>query len=136
MSIQEPSPLRQHSLSDLLRRTARRMPDKIAIRCGDVQWTYAEFDLVCSRLAQGLRDRKIGSGDRVAILSRNSHAFAAMRFALARAYRRSGRAADADREQAKFRELDRLVRTQRNGAQSVGGIEMDRANTPGTTSPQ
>ena len=60
----------------------------------------------------------------------------AMRFALARAYRRSGRAADADREQAKFRELDRLVRTQRNGAQSVGGIEMDRANTPGTTSPQ
>jgi tetratricopeptide (TPR) repeat protein len=59
----------------------------------------------------------------------------AMRFALARAYRRAGRAADADREQAKFIELDRLVRTQRTGAQSVGGIEMDRANT-GTTTPQ
>jgi Flp pilus assembly protein TadD len=59
----------------------------------------------------------------------------AMRFALARAYRRAGRVADADREQAKFIELDRLVRTQRTGAQSVGGIEMDRANTPGS-SPQ
>jgi tetratricopeptide (TPR) repeat protein len=59
----------------------------------------------------------------------------AMRFALGRAYRRAGRVADADREQAKFVELDRLVRTQRSGAQSVGGIEMDRANAPGT-SPQ
>ena len=54
----------------------------------------------------------------------------AMRFALARAYRRAGRTADAEREQAKFTELDRLVRTQRSGAQSVGGIEMDSATTP------
>jgi len=54
----------------------------------------------------------------------------AVRFALARAYRRAGRTADAEREQAKFTELDRLVRTQRNGAQSVGGIEMDTAATP------
>ena len=76
--------LHQHSLSDLLRRTARRVPDAVAITCGDVRWTYAELDLVCSRLAQGLRERKIGPGDRVAILSRNSHAFAALRFALAR----------------------------------------------------
>jgi tetratricopeptide (TPR) repeat protein len=61
----------------------------------------------------------------------------AMRFALARAYRRAGRTADAEREQAKFTELDRLVRTQRSGAQSVGGIEMDSATTPKKTpSPQ
>jgi fatty-acyl-CoA synthase len=39
---------------------------------------------LCSRLAQGLREQKIGPGDRVAVLSRNSHAFAALRFALAR----------------------------------------------------
>jgi len=76
--------LHQHSLSDLLRRTARRVPDKIAITCGDVVWTYAELDRVCSRLAQGLRKRKVGPGDRVAVLSRNSHAFVALRFALAR----------------------------------------------------
>jgi fatty-acyl-CoA synthase len=76
--------LRQHGLSDLLRRTARRVPDKAAIACGDVRWTYAELDLLCSRLAQGLREQKIGPGDRVAVLSRNSHAFVALRFALAR----------------------------------------------------
>lgn len=50
-----------------------------------------------------------------------------MRFALARAYRRAGRTADADREQAEFTRLDRLVREQRTGAQSVGG-----AAPPGT----
>ncbi len=76
--------LHQHSLSDLLRRTARRVPDKVAIACGEVRWTYAELDLLCSRLAQGLREQEIGPGDRVAVLSRNSHAFAALRFALAR----------------------------------------------------
>jgi tetratricopeptide (TPR) repeat protein len=61
----------------------------------------------------------------------------AMRFALARAYRRAGRTADAEREQAKFTELDRLVRTQRSGAQSVGGIEVDSIAAPQTSpSPQ
>jgi tetratricopeptide (TPR) repeat protein len=61
----------------------------------------------------------------------------AMRFALARAYRRAGRTADAEREQAKFTELDRLVRTQRSGAQSVGGIEVDSMAAPQTSpSPQ
>src|SRR5262249_23683543 len=78
------SGLRQHSLSDLLRRTARRVPGKLAITCGDGFWAYAGFDLVCSRLARGLGERKIRVGDRVAVLSRNSHAFAALRFALAR----------------------------------------------------
>jgi tetratricopeptide (TPR) repeat protein len=54
----------------------------------------------------------------------------ALRFALARAYRRAGRLADAEREQAKFTELDRQIRTIRSGAQSVGGIEMDSAAAP------
>ena len=76
--------LHQQSLADLLRRSARRVPDKVAIRCGNVAWTYREFDSVCDRLARGLCDIGIRSGDRVAVLSRNSHAFAAVRFALAR----------------------------------------------------
>ena len=76
--------LHQQSLADLLRRSARRVPDKVAIRCGNVAWTYREFDNVCDRLARGLCDIGIRSGDRVAVLSRNSHAFAAVRFALAR----------------------------------------------------
>jgi tetratricopeptide (TPR) repeat protein len=46
----------------------------------------------------------------------------AMHFALARAYRQANRPADADREQAEFTRLDRLVRQQRTGANSVGGV--------------
>ena len=49
-----------------------------------MRWTYAEFDRVCDRVAAGLAGRGIGKGDRVAVLARNSHAFAALRFALAR----------------------------------------------------
>jgi tetratricopeptide (TPR) repeat protein len=45
----------------------------------------------------------------------------AMRFALARAYRAASRPADADREQAEFTRLDRLIRQQRTGENSVGG---------------
>jgi len=81
----EPSPaIWRHTLGDLLRRTAARYPGKVAIVCGAVQWTYAEFDAVCNRLAHGLLDIGVSAGDRIAILSRNSHAFAAMRFAVAR----------------------------------------------------
>lgn len=54
----------------------------------------------------------------------------AMHFALARAYRRANRTADADREQAEFTRLDRLVRSTRTGAASVGGIETDPKRQP------
>ncbi|MCW8194730.1 acyl-CoA synthetase [Proteobacteria bacterium 005FR1] len=79
-----PEQIWSQTLGDLLRRTAARFPDKPAILCGDVSWTYAEFDRVCNRLAAGLAEQGIAVGDRVAVLSRNSHAFAALRFAVAR----------------------------------------------------
>lgn len=44
-----------------------------------------------------------------------------LHFILARAYQRAGRAADAARAREEFTRLDRLARTQRSGAQSVGG---------------
>ena len=75
---------RQHTLGDLLRRTRQRSPDKVAIRCGAVAWTYAQFDDISNRLAAGLAAQGVLAGDRVAVLARNSHAFAALRFALAR----------------------------------------------------
>ncbi|MET4292463.1 acyl-CoA synthetase (AMP-forming)/AMP-acid ligase II [Bradyrhizobium sp. LB8.2] len=43
-----------------------------------------ELDVICNRLGRGLHGIGINRGDRVAVLSRNSHAFAAMRFAIAR----------------------------------------------------
>jgi len=74
----------RQTLGDLLRRTALRCPDKLAIRCGSTDWTYAQFDGHCNRLAAGLAAQGVRLGDRVAVLARNSHAFAALRFAVAR----------------------------------------------------
>lgn len=44
-----------------------------------------------------------------------------LHFTLARAYQRAGRTEDAEREREEFTRLDRLARTQRSGAQSIGG---------------
>jgi predicted Zn-dependent protease len=44
-----------------------------------------------------------------------------LHFTLARAFQRAGRLEDADRERKEFTRLDRLARTQKSGAQSVGG---------------
>lgn len=86
MDLQEAVPVaRRQSLPAMLRRSAARHGDRIAIICGGTQWSYAEFDRVVDRLAAGLRRDGIRSGDRVAILARNSHAFMALRFAIARA---------------------------------------------------
>jgi fatty-acyl-CoA synthase len=76
--------VRRQTLGDLLRRTRQRFPNKPAIRCGATTWTYAQFDDTCNRLAAGFAAEGIQVGDRVAIIARNSHAFAAVRFALAR----------------------------------------------------
>ena len=78
------SAIRRQTVGDVLRRTAARFPDKTGIVCGETAWTYREFDSIANRLANGLAADGVGQGDRVAILSRNSHAFAALRFALAR----------------------------------------------------
>jgi fatty-acyl-CoA synthase len=76
--------IRRHTLGDLLRRTAARAPAKPAVICGEVTWSYAELDRIVNRFARGLAARGVSIGDRVAILARNSHAFVALRFALAR----------------------------------------------------
>ena len=75
---------RRQSLGDLLRRSAARAPSKPAIVCGGIRWTYAEFDRIAGAVAAGLNLRGIAKGTRVAVLARNSHAFVAIRFALAR----------------------------------------------------
>jgi len=76
--------IRRQTLADLLRRSAKRFPHKTAIECGAARWTFAEFDAVTDRLAAGLARMGVTKGERVAVLARNSHAFAALRFALAR----------------------------------------------------
>ena len=44
-----------------------------------------------------------------------------LHFQLARAYQRAGRLEDAERERNEFTRLDRLARTLKTGAQSIGG---------------
>ena len=76
--------VRRQTIADALRRTAQRLPAKTGIVCGATRWSYAEFDALVTRLAAGLARIGVAEGDRVAVLARNSHGFAALRFALAR----------------------------------------------------
>src|SRR6185369_16957970 len=76
--------IRRQTIADLLHRSAMRYPAKTGLECGDTRWTFAQFDAVCDRVAAGLSRLGVGKASRVAVLARNSHAFAALRFALAR----------------------------------------------------
>ena len=76
---------RTQSLSAMLARAAERHGERTAIICGNVTWSYSAFRREVDRLASGLRRLGLMPGDRVAILARNSHAFIAVRFAIARA---------------------------------------------------
>ncbi|MGW5072049.1 acyl-CoA synthetase [Rhodococcus sp. NPDC004095] len=75
---------RQHSLGDLLHRTARRYPDKPAVIAGDLRVTYAEFDAAANRMAHALADRGLTKGDRLALLSHNCWQYALTVFATAK----------------------------------------------------
>lgn len=76
---------RSNSLTDLLRRTAARYPDKTALIDGSTSLTYAEFDRAVSAVAGALLDRGLAKGDRLALLARNSWQFAVISQATARA---------------------------------------------------
>ncbi|RYF43972.1 MAG: long-chain-fatty-acid--CoA ligase [Comamonadaceae bacterium] len=76
--------IRRQTIADLLHRTAKRSPGKTGLVCGETRWTFAQFDAVVDRVAAGLADMGVGHASRVAVLARNSHGFAALRFALAR----------------------------------------------------
>ena len=75
---------RQQALGDLPRRTARRMPDKIAVVDGDTRLTFAELDAVVDRAAAALADAGLAKGDRLALLCHNCWQFAVLNFAAAR----------------------------------------------------
>ncbi len=76
--------IRRQTIADLLHRTARRFPGKTGLVCGSTSWTFAQFDEVTDRVAAGLAAMGVGHASRVAVLARNSHGFAVLRFALAR----------------------------------------------------
>jgi fatty-acyl-CoA synthase len=75
---------RQHALGDLLHRTAKRYPTKLAVVDGERRASFAEFDEAVNRCANSLSAKGLGKGDRLALLSHNSWEFAVLAFATAR----------------------------------------------------
>jgi len=61
-SIRELTAARRMSHGEQLARTARRSPDTVAFRFGDVDRTFAELDERVNRLANALAERGVGSG--------------------------------------------------------------------------
>ena len=60
---------------DFLHRSARIYPDKLAVVDGSVRLSYAQFQERANRLSNALRSLGVEKGDRVCILSPNSHFF-------------------------------------------------------------
>jgi fatty-acyl-CoA synthase len=75
---------RQHALGDLPRRTAQRLPDKLAIVDGDKRLTFAELEAVVDGTAAAIVEAGLGKGDRLALLCHNCWQFAVLNFAAAR----------------------------------------------------
>ncbi|MBM7516441.1 fatty acyl-CoA synthetase [Nocardioides nitrophenolicus] len=85
MSDSDVSSARQHTLGDLPRRTAQRVPEKVAVIDGEKQLTFAELDAYVERTAAALTAAGLRKGDRLALLSHNCWQFAVLDFAAARA---------------------------------------------------
>jgi long-chain acyl-CoA synthetase len=62
-------------LADLIRTQAARVPDKPCLSYGDTTTSFAEVDRRSSRLANALLDAGVKTGDRVAMLAKNTPAF-------------------------------------------------------------
>jgi fatty-acyl-CoA synthase len=75
---------RQQALGDLPRRTAHRLPDKLAVVDGDTRLTFAELDAVIGRTAGALVELGMSKGDRLALLSHNCWEFVVLHYAAAR----------------------------------------------------
>jgi fatty-acyl-CoA synthase len=62
-------------VDDFLRRPARLFPEKIAIVDDGREYTYADYQRRVNQLSHALLELGVGQGDRVCILSPNSHFF-------------------------------------------------------------
>src|ERR1700720_1218891 len=64
------------SLSTNLFASAERYPERVARRCDDLQFPFAQFDAAAARVATLLEQAGIEPGDRVGIMLPNTPAFA------------------------------------------------------------
>ena len=70
-------------VNDFLRRAAKLYPGQEAVVDGDLRLTYAQFNDRVQQLANALTALGVAKGDRVAILSPNSHQFLEVLYATA-----------------------------------------------------
>lgn len=68
----------ERTLSTILRRQAERYGERILLRCGAVEWTYAETAALAARWAARLAQAGVVAGDRVAIVAGNRPEFLAV----------------------------------------------------------
>ncbi|PSJ26801.1 acyl-CoA synthetase [Streptosporangium nondiastaticum] len=73
------------TVDGILRRTARRVPDRTALRYKERAWTYRELDEAVTGAAEALRGSRLRAGDRVAAYGHNSDAYLIGFLACARA---------------------------------------------------
>ncbi len=78
-------PVRSSTVADILRRSAARHPDRVALRFAGREWTYAGLDAAVTRAAAHLLSLGLEQGDRVAAYGKNSDAFLIGFLACARA---------------------------------------------------
>jgi fatty-acyl-CoA synthase len=72
------------TFAQIIREHAQVRPSSPALSFEGVTWCFADLHELSSRSANALLNEGVKPGDRVAVLARNSHGFAALRFALAR----------------------------------------------------
>jgi long-chain acyl-CoA synthetase len=60
------------SIGDILHRTARRFPDRVALTDGDKQATYAEIEADANRFANYLLAEGLSPGDKISTICNNS----------------------------------------------------------------
>ncbi|WAL64372.1 fatty acyl-CoA synthetase [Amycolatopsis cynarae] len=77
--------LRSSTVADILRRSAARTPQRVALRFADREWTYAELDATVTRAAAHLLSLGLAKGARVAAYGKNSDAYLIGFLACARA---------------------------------------------------
>jgi fatty-acyl-CoA synthase len=73
------------TVADLVRRSARRRPTRVALHFGERRWTYEELDDAVSRVAGRLLELGLVHGERVAALGTNSDAYLLLYLGCARA---------------------------------------------------
>ncbi len=84
MNPEVPSEAFGLTVGALFTQVAHQRPDEVAVEQDGTTWTFRELDERTNRLAHVIRERGVGRGDRVAILSENRHEYLELELAAAK----------------------------------------------------